>query len=165
MKIAAPIMAIALCACTATTTGEPSLARRPAEAIDPRLPVANVPAGDPADAALTARVATLLTQARAAEASFTVAEPRTAQRVSAAGPAQSESWIAAQMALSELTRLRGPAVMAAADLDEMRAIQARSGNPVLASELALVESAAEELRAINARMATTTDRLDAALPR
>ena len=165
MKFIAPLLTIALAGCTATTAGEPSLGRRAAEAIDPRLPVTNAPATDPADPSLTARVAELLAQGRAAEAAFNAAEPRVTQLVAASGPAQSESWITAQLAFSELARLRGPAVVAAADLDEMRATQAQSGKPALASELQLVESAAEELRAINARMAAVTDRLDAVLAR
>ena len=92
----------------------------------------------------------MLVQARSAEAQFNAALPRVEGLVAASGPAQSESWIAAQLAFSELMRLRSPAIVVAADLDEMRASQAQSGNPALASELALVEAAAEELRAMDA---------------
>lgn len=165
MKFAPCALALALAACTTTSANEPSLARRPAEAIDPRLPITNAPATDPADARLAQRVDALLDQARSAEAQFNAALPRVEGLVAASGPAQSESWIAAQLAFSELMRLRSPAIVVAADLDEMRSSQAQSGNPALASELALVEAAAEELRAINARMAATSDRIDAALPR
>lgn len=153
MKFAAPVLALALSACAASTAGEPSLARRPAEAIDPRLPVANPLAADPADPALVERVGALVAQARNAAVAFDAAEPRVRSLAAAAGPAQSESWIAAQLALSDLQRLRGPAVAAAADLDAMRAVQAQSGTAPLASELALVEQAAAELRSINGSLA------------
>lgn len=159
MKIAAVLLAIALTACTATTATEPSLARREAEGIDPRIPIVNAPATDPADAALQERVAALLAQARAAERDYEAALPRARDLVAAAGPAQSESWIAAQLAVSELQRLRGPAISAAADLDAMRSTQARSGTAALASELELVEQAAAELRAINERLAASQDAL------
>ena len=165
MKFVAPVLALAVTACAATTAGEPSLARRPAEAIDPRLPVTNPIATDPADPALVQRVGELVGQARAAASAFNEAEPRVRALAAAAGPAQGESWITAQLALSDLQRLRGPAVAAAADLDAMRSVQAQSGTLPLASDLALVEQAAAELRDINAALSERYDAIAASLAR
>ncbi|MEO8618764.1 MAG: hypothetical protein ABI412_05305 [Sphingomicrobium sp.] len=165
MKVLALILAVLLAACSNTTATTPSLARRSAEAIDPRVPVNADVLGDPADPALEAEVAGLLGKARSSAADFDAAVPRVRALAGSAGPVQSESWIAAQAALSELDRLRAPAAAAAADLDQMRAERARSGQPILAADLALLEGAAAELRAINERLAGTLDAVGAAIAR
>jgi hypothetical protein len=152
MKTLAIVPALVLAACSTSNTPEPSLARRPAEAIDPRIPVDAAPIDDPADPALSGQVDVLLSSAGAAAAQFEAGEPRVRALADAAGPAQSESWIAAQSALSELGRFSAPAAAAASDLDLLRSVRARSGQPMLAADLALLESAASQLRAINDRL-------------
>jgi hypothetical protein len=153
MRILALFPALALAACSSIPTNEPSLARRPAEAIDPRLPVTVEPSNAPADAATDARISDLLASARAGARAFDEAVPRVRSLADRAGPAQSESWIAAQLALSELDRHRAAGVTAASDLDALRSQQLRSGHVALAAELELYEAAAAELREINERMA------------
>lgn len=163
MKILALIPTLALAACSATTANEPSLSPRPAEAIDPRLPVTAEPSNKTVDPATASLVGDLLASAREGAAAFDAAEPRVRSLAARAGPAQSESWIAAQLGLSELGRFRAPGVAAASDLDELRSQRLRSGQPLLASELALFESAAAELRQLNDRLATSYDSIAANL--
>src|SRR3954465_11573176 len=78
----------------------PSLQRRAAEAIDPRVPVERPINDRPVAPALPARPPRLRAQARGGEAAFepVVAE---AERLAAnAGAPQSEGWTVAQQALS-----------------------------------------------------------------
>ena len=154
---------LALAACeTATSNGGPSLARRSAEAIDPRLPVEVAVDGRPANSALAARIAALLAEARASAAQFAAAEPRARSAAAAAGPAQSESWIAAQHALSELERTRAPFTRAFAEVDELRSASARSGGESPADAAAL-EAAATELQGLAERQVEALDSIRAAI--
>lgn len=95
----------------------PSLATRPAEAVDPRVPVnrpAEIGAVDPQLAAL---LATAVAQAQGSQAEFDRRAAEAQRLAPAAGPMGSESWIAAQAALSRLIEQQGVAVNAAADVD------------------------------------------------
>ncbi len=163
MKFLALIPALALAACSTTTANEPSLAPRAAEAIDPRLPVTAEPSNETVDPATASRIADLLASARTGAAAFDAAEPRVRALASRAGAAQSESWIAAQLGLSELGRHRAPGVAAASDLDELRAARIRAGQPLLASELELFEAAASELGQLNDRLAASYDSIASTL--
>ena len=142
---------------TATAQGEPSLARRPAESIDPRLPVDVAVDARPVDPALAARLQTLMADARTSAAAFASAEPAARAKASAAGQPESESWIAAQAALSELDRLRAPFARAIADLDELRANSARSGDRASPADIAALEAAAAQLLNISERQSASLD--------
>ena len=155
---------VALAACqTAIPRGEPSLAPRSAEAIDPRLPVEAAVDARPADAALLGRIAELLRDARASAAAFAAAAPAARAAAAAAGAPQSESWIAAQLALSQLERTRAPFTRAFAELDEMRAATARTGN-ASAADLAALDAAAAELQGLAERQVEALDTIRAAIP-
>lgn len=151
--------------CAMPQGGEPSLAPRAAEAIDPRLPVTAAPDPAPADAALVARLAELLAEARSAAERFNTAEPAARALAQSAGAAQSEGWVAAQGALAELERARGPSARAAADVDSLAAERLRVGRSYTAADLAALEQAAAELRAINERQVAALDSIAALLAR
>ena len=106
--------------CSTPGTGpEPSLAPRAAEAIDPRVPIPDtVPAG-PADPALARQIDALLAEARAGEAAFSAREAEASRLAATAGPASSESWVAAQQALSRLVEQFGVTTRVAADVDAL----------------------------------------------
>src|SRR5262245_52537641 len=80
--------------------GSPSLAPRAAEAIDPRVPIPNELVVGPVDATLKAKLATLVDQAKAGDAAFRGVIDNAERLAAAAGGQSSESWIAAQQALS-----------------------------------------------------------------
>lgn len=161
LRFALPFLLAALPACeTATTGGEPSLERRSAESIDPRLPVAVEVDSRPADASLAARIATLLAEARASANAFAAAEPGTRAAAAAAGAPQSESWIAAQLALAELERIRAPFTRAFAEIDELRSASARSGRAAPA-DVAALEAAAAELMGLANLQAGALDSIGA----
>ena len=149
---------LTLAACeTPSAKGEPSLARRPAESVDPRLPVEVAIDPRPVDPALAARLEGLLTQARNAAAAFTAAEPAARAKATGAGPIESESWIAAQNALAELERTRAPFTRALGDLDALRAQTARSGDRASAADIAALEAASAELNGLAERQAEALD--------
>jgi GAF domain-containing protein len=151
--------------CTTPPGAEPSLAPRAAEAIDPRLPVVAAPDPAPADPALAGRLAALLGQARAAATEFDSTERQVRALAAAAGPAQSESWVSAQAGLARLERARGPAASAAAEVDALAAERLRVGRSYTAADLAALEQAAAELRAINERQVAALDSISQALAR
>lgn len=153
----------ALTACAATPSAEPSLAPRSAEAIDPRVPIPSETAAGPADPALASRLAELIGQVRNGDAAFQAAADDAARLVAAAGPAQSESWVVAQQAVSALVAARGPVTRAIADIDALATARiARSGG-ILPADLAAIQAASAEAGAIGEREAATIDRLQAQL--
>ena len=89
-----------LSACASPGGAPPSLLPRPAEAIDPRVPVDRPVNSRPVDAAVASRLAALVSQAQDGDAAFQPAVARAAELAAAAGAAHSESWVVAQEALS-----------------------------------------------------------------
>jgi hypothetical protein len=163
--IALGLLAMALAACAASTVNEPSLAQRRAEAIDPRVPIPSEPIPGPVDAALASRLGGLVADGKAGAATFDAALAEARRLASAAGPAQSESWIVAQQALSALEAARARTAGALSDIDEIAARRIQSAGGLSASDLAAVEAASAELRAISQRQAAQIDELGARLGR
>ncbi len=147
MKAFAPLLALGLIGCAASSAIEPSLARRPAEAIDPRLPIASEPTLGPVDATLAARVSELVAQGYAGARAFDAQVGQAQALAAVAGPSQSESWILAQQALSGLEGARAPTIRALSDIDAIAAIRIQSGTGLTFSEQAAVVAASAELRA------------------
>lgn len=107
-----------LAACAAPAGDPPSLAKRPAEIIDPRLPVGGTPDYSKT-AAMTAKIAAIEDDAAIGIAAFEALREPTSARIAGAGPTNSESWVSAVEALSRLEAARRPLVMALADLDAL----------------------------------------------
>lgn len=164
MKAFAPLFALVLAACATSTINEPSLARRPAEAIDPRVPIPSNPVAGPADAALTARLGALVAEGKAGAATFEAEVARAQSLAEAAGPAESESWVLAQQALSGLEAARARTTRAVSDIDELAASRIQSGT-LSAGDQAAIEAASAELRAIDERQAQMLDQISARLAR
>lgn len=157
------MLSLLLAACSTTQAGEPSLAPRAAEDIDPRVPISSAVIAGPADPALAARIAQLLAEVRAGDASFMAAAEGTERLVAAAGPAQSESWIEAQQAVSALVAARAPVTKAVADLDALAATRLATSGGMLPGDLAAIQAATTEAAAIGEREAATIDRMQAQL--
>ena len=143
-------------ACASTTANEPSLAPRAAERIDPRLPVEGPSLPAAADPALAGQLAGLVADARQGDAEFRAALPGARTTIGAAGPNGSESWIAAQQALSALESLRAPAAKAAGDIDALASERAASLGQ---TDLAALEAAAAEVHAIAEQEAAAIEEL------
>ena len=159
----AACLALLLAACGTTQHGEPSLAPRAAEAIDPRVPIPSEVIAGPADPALAARIAQLLAEVRGGDAAFQAAAQDAERLTAAAGPAQSESWIEAQQAVSAAVAARAPVSRAIADLDELAATRLMTSGGMPPGDLAALQAAATEAAAIGEREAAAIDRMQAQL--
>lgn len=158
------LFALLLAACSTTPSGrEPSLAPRAAEAIDPRVPIPNEVVAGPADPALLSRIGELMGQVRSGDAAFRTAARNAETLAAAAGPAQSESWIVAQEALSGLVAARGTVSKAIADLDALASARLAASGGILPGDLAAIHAATSEAGAIGAQEAAVVDRLQARL--
>jgi hypothetical protein len=155
----------ALAGCSTPQGTSPSLAPRAAEAIDPRVPVNNPVRSGPVDAGLATHLAALLDQVQSGNAAFSDAAAAAERAASAAGPAQSESWISAQQALSAAQSARGPITRALGDIDGLAATALATKGGMSAADLDAIRSAssraaevdraqAERLRVIEARLKT-----------
>lgn len=150
-----PLLALAACA---TPDGRyPSLAPRAAEGLDPRLPVADTSGSVPADPALAAASSELVRAARSAADRFDAAMARAEQLAAGAGPRQSESWIAAQQALSVAVAERDPVTRALADIDALATARVVSGGQLSQADQQLVRQAAAQVAALNDRQAARVD--------
>ncbi|HEV8407373.1 MAG TPA: hypothetical protein VGQ34_05515 [Sphingomicrobium sp.] len=149
---------IALGACSAAGGPYPSLRPRAAEAIDPRVQPVRPMNDRPATPALAAQLASLVDQARAGETAFGPAAAQAERLASVAGAPQSESWIAAQEALSAAIAARKPTALAQADIDALGATALKTQGGIAPNDLKAINTAASEVLEI-ARV--QTDRIAA----
>ncbi|QIL02100.1 hypothetical protein G7078_04390 [Sphingomonas sinipercae] len=150
---------------TACTTGYPvpSLAPRPSEAIDPRVPVPEPVLSSVPDAALVGRLATLEAEAGASHDLFVAAAGPARSAANAAGSAGSESWIAAQQALSALVAARTGVTRALAQVDELGAARVRQFGGIAAADLRAIQATSARISAIDRSEAAVIDELQARL--
>jgi hypothetical protein len=145
---------VVFAAASCSTVGDaPSLAPRPSEGIDPRLPVADTSASVPADPALAGQLGELVGTARAAAAGFDVAIARAEQLAAIARSPQSDSWVTAQQALSAAVAERYPVTRALADIDALATARVVGRGPLSQADQQALRQAAAAVEAINARQA------------
>ena len=135
----------------------PSLAPRPAELEDMSVePVRPDPviADDPA---LTERVGALTREARAGWRDFEAEAGPAERAAAAAGPRGSDSWIAAQQALSRLEAARARTMAARAELEQF-ALE-REDQPTSPADRQAIEAAIAEADAIAARQQSRLERI------
>ena len=150
-------------ACAAPRAGEPSLAPRAAEAVDPRVPIPSEVVSGPADPALVSRIAALLAEIAAGSGAFRAAAEHAERLAAAAGPAESESWIVAQEALSAVVAARAPVTRAIADLDALASERIERSGGILPGDLAAIQAATAQAADVGQRQAEAIDRLQARL--
>jgi hypothetical protein len=133
----------------------PSLARRPAEndlsIEEPVRPAVEVAT----DAALSSRVAELRAEAAAGDRAFESALTPATLAVARAGGRETESWTAAQQALSRLEAAREATMRALGDLDALAL--SRAGMPTNSGDFAGLNAS---LSAVQAMAAGQQERLD-----
>jgi hypothetical protein len=156
MRIAAPL-AVLLCAslsaCESTGGPFPSLQPRAAEALDPRVAVVRPMNDRPVTASLAARLSELVAEARSGDAAFRPLAEQAERLAAAAGAPQSESWVAAQQALSAALEARGPTATALGDIDALGATMLQRQQGLAPADLAAIQSAGAEAGAIDQRQA------------
>lgn len=150
-------------ACSTPPSTYPSLAPRAAEAIDPRVPIPNEIAVGPVDPALSSRLAALIDQAEAGDSAFRAAAETAERLSSAAGSPQSESWIAAQQALSAAQKARAPTTRALGDIDGLAATTLATRGGIPAGNLAAIQSAAAAVSEIDRRQSERIEAIEARL--
>ena len=158
MRIAAVLVVLlsaGLAGCASTGGPFPSLQPRAAEAIDPRVPVVNPMNDRPVSPALASRLAELVAQAREGDAAFRPLADEAQRLAAAAGEPQSESWVAAQQALSAAAEARGPTVRALGDIDEIGATMLQKQQGLAPADLAAIQNAGAEAGAIDRRQSET----------
>jgi hypothetical protein len=154
----------------------PSLAPRPVEFADgdrpvpPCIPGADTAAPEPspppaaeteADPVLLARIEQLRLTAREGDSAFDQAIAEAAHAVSSAGASGSDTWIAAQVAVSEAEIARTPTTTALADLTALALEEStESANPL---DQRAIEEATDDIRGLADRQTTRLDDLKASL--
>jgi hypothetical protein len=147
-----PVIA-SLSACAGPGGPPPSLLPRAAEAIDPRLPVERPLNDRPVNAALAAKLAELVSEARAGDAAFAPAAAAAGRLAEAAGGAQSEGWVAAQEALSAAIAARDPTTRAIGDIDAIGSEKLQTQGGLSPADLGAIKAAGDEVGAIDQRQA------------
>jgi hypothetical protein len=158
MRKALLLSTAALAACSSAGGPYPSLQPRSAEAIDPRVPVDRPINDRPVAPAVASRLAELVGEAHAGEAAFEPVAAQAERLASAAGAPQSESWIAAQVALSAAIAARKPTATALGDIDALGATALKTQGGIAPSDLSAIQRAAAEVASIDQRQA---DRISA----
>jgi hypothetical protein len=157
MRLAICLSVLTLSACAAPGGPYPSLQPRAAEAVDPRVPVVRPLNERPVSALLAARLAALVEQAQSGDAAFDGAMTSAERLAAAAGAAQSETWIAAQEALTAAIAARRPTATALGDIDEIAATSLQTNRGIAPNDLAAIQSAAAEVAALDRRQAERVD--------
>ena len=165
VKLLLPCLLPLIAAACASAGDGPSLQPRPAEAIDPRLPVEDRSASLPASAELLREIAAVRQRAEAAAGSANAAIEAAAGAVAVAGASGSESWIAAQQLVSAAVAERAPFTAALGDLDALLAARVRSGSRLVPQDLLAHQQAGDALADIDRRQRARLDDFERQLQR
>ena len=157
------LLMMAATSCAGPGGPPPSLLPRAAEAIDPRLPVERPLNDRPVTAALAGKLAELVRQAQAGDAAFGPAAGEAERLAGAAGAAQSESWITAQVALSAAIAARDPTAQALGDIDAIGSDKLQTQGGLSPADLAAIKAAGDEVGAIDQRQADAIKAIKARL--
>jgi hypothetical protein len=158
MRKALLLSMLLLSACSTPGGPYPSLQPRAAEAIDPRVPVERPINDRPVAPSVASRLAELVSEAHAGDTEFEPVVAQAERLAGAAGAPQSESWIAAQVALSAAIAARKPTAAAMGDIDALGATALKTQGGIAPNDLAAIQRAAAEVASIDQRQA---DRISA----
>jgi hypothetical protein len=147
------LTALTLAGCAQVGGPFPSLRPRSAEAIDPRVAVVKPMNDRPVSAALAARLAALVGQARSGDSASAGAAAEAQRLASSAGAPQTEGWIAAEVALTAAIAAREPTTRALGDIDALGATALQVQGGLAPNDLAAIQSAGAEVGAIDQRQA------------
>jgi hypothetical protein len=165
MRALALLLIIPVLSACAADVAAPSLAPRPAEAIDPRVPIAQAPVSGEVSPELARQLDLAVASAVAGEQAFASAIGDAQRLAGAATAKESESWVVAQQALSAAIAARGQVTGAIGEIDALGArwIQSRGG--IEPANLAAIEAAAARVAEIDRRQAETIAMLQQRLER
>jgi hypothetical protein len=164
MRAIALALAVLLSGC-ATATNAPSLAPRPAEAIDPRVPVPEPVLSTTPAPALVEKLDSLVAQAVAGDQAFSPLIEHARDLAGSAGAKESESWVVAQQALSAAVGARLPVTSAVGDIDSLGAQRVQTLGGIGAADLKAIQAAAAMVAEIDGREASAIDSIQRKLAR
>jgi hypothetical protein len=164
MRALALTLAVLISGCSAVTNA-PSLAPRPAEAIDPRMPVPEPAIPMTVSPGLTQKLQSLVAQAKAGDDAFVPLIERARQMADVAGEKESESWVLAQQALSAAVAARGPVAGAVADIDALGAVKIQQLGGMSSGDQKAIDAAAAQVSGIDRREAAAIMAIQAKLAR
>jgi len=150
MRVVSILLALGLVACGTTNSNLPSLDARPAETIDPRLPIGQAEP-DYGTLSVGRQIAEIEASADVGTSAFAALEAETIAAVEARDEQGGEAWTAAQQALSRLDAARQPVAKALGDLDAL------ATDPMVAKQW-LTPANREALQAASARIAVVDKR-------
>ena len=127
------------------------------------MPIPDAPSPGTVDPQTSAGLARAVAEARGGVQAFDRLARTAETLAAAAGPRQSESWIAAQQALSALGAQHGVTTGAAADIDAIAAERIDASRWLVPATQAAIGAAAAEVGAINNAQRATIQRLGARL--
>jgi hypothetical protein len=153
MRIGLALLVLSLAACARPGGPYPSLQPRAAEAIDPRVPIVRPMNTRPASASLTERLSALVAAAESGDASFDAAASQAEGLAASAGAPKSESWIAAEEALTAAIAARKPTATALGDIDTLAATALQTQGGIAPNDLNAIQSAAAHVASIDQRQA------------
>jgi hypothetical protein len=160
MRRLAYLMLLSVAGCAASTTA-PSLAPRPAEAIDPRVPIPDMIVSADVSLGLSQQLEALVAQAVNGDEAFRAAAENAERLASAAGAPQSESWVLAQQALSVAVAAREPVTRALGEIDSLASTRIKELGGISSADLQAINAAAARVAEIDAREAAVIERLQA----
>ena len=163
---ALPVLTLSLLAgCATAPVDAPSLAPRPAEAIDPRVPVPDVIVTTDVSIGLPAQLDRLVAQAQSGDAAFRPLADHARELAASAGPKESESWVVAQQALSAAIGARAPVASAVADIDALGAQRIQKLGGIGAADLKAIDAAASKVAEIDGSEAASIEEIQRLLSR
>ncbi|MEO6434132.1 MAG: hypothetical protein ABIO29_09195 [Sphingomicrobium sp.] len=151
VRFAPFLAAVVIGGCSPVGGPYPSLQPRAAEAVDPRLLVPEVVNDRPVSVGLAARLSSLVAEARRGDDAFAPAAATAERLAASAGPPQSESWIAAQQALSAAQAARQPTAQAMGDVDALAAGKLADNGGIAPNDLKAINDAAATIGRIDSR--------------
>jgi len=119
----------------------------------------------PADASLTARLAELVAAAHSGDGAFEAAAAEARRLAATAGAQQSESWIAAEEALTRAIAARDATARALGDIDSLGGDRLQANDGMAPNDLAAIQRASAEVGAIDERQSRTVKAIQATLGR
>jgi hypothetical protein len=158
------VMLMAVTACAAPTDA-PSLAPRPAEAIDPRVPVPEGNLPSTVSPGLRDQLDALLAQAASGDEAFGPLAEHARQLAADAGAKESESWVVAQQALSAAVAARAPVATAVANIDALGGQRIQATGGVGRADLKAIDAAAARVAEIDRQEAALIAEIQARLAR
>ncbi|RHW16578.1 hypothetical protein D1610_14350 [Sphingomonas gilva] len=157
--LAALPLALAAVACSSSTGDFPELGVRPIESRGDEVQ-GPPPSTATADPAVAARARAIAAESADAGAAFDAALPVARAKAARAGPAGSETWIEAQLALTALDQARARTVSGLAEIDRLLVAEYAANRPVapetaaVATELQVrAEQQAQAIEAVKESLA------------